>query len=550
MRRNYPRSILIFLLIVILVLPLIPTEVSAAYENTYKNTGNMRDDIIGVALTQVGYREGSNNYTKYGKWYGSPNSPWCGMFVSWCAKQAGIPTSVLKKTGIANPKNFGLSYKSGSSYTPKKGDLFFQKNFNHVGLVYYTEGKYFYTIEGNTSTTSAAGHSVMIRKRKISDFYFSSPNYSGSSSSGCSHKYETKYASAHPHKEYKICTKCDKKTYTGKTKELDSCKTCIQESCDHKYSQWKSTGDSKHSKVCSKCEKKVTKKHTWETGKILKEATCTDKGSKQLVCKDCGAESTKSIPATGKHNYGDFSYVSESSHKKTCADCGKETISKHIVSKKWDNDSLYHWTSCSDCGSHIKHSEHTFSNGCLNPCDSCGFVSESGHKLPDTFQADDTAHWKICTRCDEKALEASHIFTSNCDEVCNTCGYIRSAPAQHKDVYHADATGHWRRCEQCTRVTDIVSHTPDESAQEWDDLICTQCSYLLRSSDSHTHTFVSVEYDMNTHWGVCACGESIEPQVHSWDFQTGLCIICGVDSTALQDTPTNVLAVLWNRLFK
>ena len=130
------RSIITLVLIIALLIPFLPTQVSAAYENTYKNTGNMRNDIIGVALTQVGYKEGANNYTKYGVSYGLSNSPWCGMFVSWCAKEAGIPTSVLKRTGIANPSNFGLSYKDGKNYTPQKGDLFFKKNFSHVGLVY------------------------------------------------------------------------------------------------------------------------------------------------------------------------------------------------------------------------------------------------------------------------------------------------------------------------------------------------------------------------------------------------------------------------------
>ena len=101
------RSLFALVLLIAIVVPLWVTPVEAAYGNTYKNTGNMRNDIIGVALTQVGYKEGSNNYTKYGVWYGLPNSPWCGMFVSWCAKEAGVPTSVLKRTGIANPKNFG-----------------------------------------------------------------------------------------------------------------------------------------------------------------------------------------------------------------------------------------------------------------------------------------------------------------------------------------------------------------------------------------------------------------------------------------------------------
>ena len=89
------RSTILMILVAMLVLPLFATPVNAAYDNTYSNTGNMRNDIIGVALTQVGYTEGSNNYTKYGVWYGQPNSPWCGMFVSWCANQAGVPSSVI-----------------------------------------------------------------------------------------------------------------------------------------------------------------------------------------------------------------------------------------------------------------------------------------------------------------------------------------------------------------------------------------------------------------------------------------------------------------------
>ena len=149
------RSAILMVLVAVLIVPFFATPVSAAYENTHTNTGNMRNDIIAVALTQVGYTEGANNYTKYGVWYGQPNSPWCGMFVSWCANQAGVPTSVLKRTGIANPSNFGLSYQSGSNYTPQKGDLFFKTSFSHVGFVYYTEGEYFYTIEGNTSDSCA-----------------------------------------------------------------------------------------------------------------------------------------------------------------------------------------------------------------------------------------------------------------------------------------------------------------------------------------------------------------------------------------------------------
>ena len=155
---------------------------SAAYENTYTNTGNQRDDIIGVAKTQLGYREGANNATKYGTWYGLPNQPWCAMFISWCARQAGIPTSVLKNSAVAAPdaQYFNIPYYDGASYTPQKGDLFFTKSWSHVGLVYYVDGDYFYTIEGNSNNTgSSEGTSVVSNRRKISNFYFGVPNYTG-----------------------------------------------------------------------------------------------------------------------------------------------------------------------------------------------------------------------------------------------------------------------------------------------------------------------------------------------------------------------------------
>ena len=68
MFKKQTRSLVTLILIVVLMIPFFAIQANAAYENTYSNTGNMRNDIIGVALTQVGYTEGANNYTKYGVW--------------------------------------------------------------------------------------------------------------------------------------------------------------------------------------------------------------------------------------------------------------------------------------------------------------------------------------------------------------------------------------------------------------------------------------------------------------------------------------------------
>lgn len=153
----------------------LPVEVSAAHENTYVNTGNYRADLVGVARTQVGYRETMDNKTKYGQWYGLDYNPWCAMFVSWCARQANIPKHVLASSSFAEPGQgyFNVECKDGSTYTPVPGDLFFKRGFTHVGIVFHVEGDYFYSLEGNTNSNgSDNGTHVMCRKHRIADVYF------------------------------------------------------------------------------------------------------------------------------------------------------------------------------------------------------------------------------------------------------------------------------------------------------------------------------------------------------------------------------------------
>lgn len=172
------KKVLCAILVLFMCFSIMPTadlviKADAAYENTYVNTGNQRNDIIGVARTQLGYTEGYNNDTKYGNWYGLPNQPWCAMFVSWCANQAGISTSVMPKISYVpnyfDNSAFTIKY---SDYTPQPGDLFITKSKSHVGLVWYTDGSYFYTIEGNSSDC------VCSHRYAISSYYFAVPNYS------------------------------------------------------------------------------------------------------------------------------------------------------------------------------------------------------------------------------------------------------------------------------------------------------------------------------------------------------------------------------------
>ncbi|MBQ8001201.1 MAG: CHAP domain-containing protein [Ruminococcus sp.] len=215
MKSLFRRFTASFLVLMLLFASVCFTATAAADEfpNTHINTGNQRIDIIEIAKTQVGFREGPHNDTKYGSWYGLPNQPWCAMFVSWCARQAGIPTDILRNCAVAAPDYgyFDIPYYDGEEYTPQTGDLFFTKTFSHVGLVYYVDGEYCYTIEGNTNIDgSNEGIGVFIRTRKISDYYFGVPdyNYKSQQTHQCDKSSCISVESAHPHYSNYLCSVC------------------------------------------------------------------------------------------------------------------------------------------------------------------------------------------------------------------------------------------------------------------------------------------------------------------------------------------------------
>ena len=173
--------------------------VSAAYENTYTNTGNQRADIVAVAKTQIGYHEGSlegttnssNNYTKYNVWNGKIEGgyryAWCHAFVSWCANQAGIGTDIVPKTAgtstgrsfFVNQGTYRQSAANGGSYVPQAGDIIYYgsgSSPSHVGIVSDCDGSTVYTIEGNYS------NKVGTRAINLSNSYiigYGVPNYKG-----------------------------------------------------------------------------------------------------------------------------------------------------------------------------------------------------------------------------------------------------------------------------------------------------------------------------------------------------------------------------------
>jgi cell wall-associated NlpC family hydrolase len=120
------------------------------------------------AYADAKYKEGTNNDTVFGKWYGMNNQPWCAMFVSKCFDEAGFVNLVAASTkkGFASC-NAGWKWfvKNGQSVPvgqAEPGDIVFF-NFDsdpttteHVGIVYTNDGKgTLTTFEGNTAGDNA-----------------------------------------------------------------------------------------------------------------------------------------------------------------------------------------------------------------------------------------------------------------------------------------------------------------------------------------------------------------------------------------------------------
>ena len=141
----------------------------------------LRQKIIDIAKSEIGTSEnplGSSN-VKYNTWYyghavSGANYPWCAVFISWCANQAGISTNIIPKTAsVSNLQSFFINqglYKN-KGYTPNPGDIMIQKSngASHTGIVIESNGATFSTIEGNTSN-KVAKRSYSLNDNRLSGF--------------------------------------------------------------------------------------------------------------------------------------------------------------------------------------------------------------------------------------------------------------------------------------------------------------------------------------------------------------------------------------------
>lgn len=168
---------------------------------------NNVEKVLEVAAAEVGYLEksktaykkdpsvlyrktdgaGKDNYTKYGKDLHEiyPQvmdfpAPWCDQYVDWCFQKA-YGVSNAKKLLAGNFDDYTVNsaklYQSKGALDsiPSKGaQVFFTNNGKpsgcyHTGLVYAVDEQYFYTFEGNTSSSATVvANGGAVAKKKYS----------------------------------------------------------------------------------------------------------------------------------------------------------------------------------------------------------------------------------------------------------------------------------------------------------------------------------------------------------------------------------------------
>ncbi len=102
-------------------------------------TDNSAENILGIALSQLGYAESTlnvstdaggavNGYTRYGQWYGNPYGEWSELFVSFCLYYARLENA----GSLMGPDAAGMKYaweKAGlfvaDEHIPSLGELVF-----------------------------------------------------------------------------------------------------------------------------------------------------------------------------------------------------------------------------------------------------------------------------------------------------------------------------------------------------------------------------------------------------------------------------------------
>ena len=202
----------------------------------------------------------------------------------------------------------------------------------------------------------------------------------------------------------------------------------------------------------------------------------------------------------------------------TCTQAGKQTY--------------YHCSSCD------KYYEDAAATKQITNLSNWGNISALGHEASE-LKANSTHHFKVCTRCYQeiKGSKQQHSGgTATCRQKakCADCGMSYGNLADHVLATQVwgfiDGEGHAHMCltEDCYYRGEVIPHRSSGTVTADADEVCLDCGYVITLSENHTHTPLELtQYDKDSHWKVCGCGEILEKENHSDSNGDKKCDVCG-----------------------
>ncbi|WP_285773069.1 CHAP domain-containing protein [Microtetraspora sp. NBRC 13810] len=123
-------------------------------------------NLLRVIEPELGYRERTDQHTKFGEWYAQAvqdpqykKAPWCDMFLAWAANRAGVQEYVGEFAWTPSHARW-FEQRDAWTGTPEPGALVFFdwsggkgakaiKKIDHVGIVEKVANGKIHTIEAN-----------------------------------------------------------------------------------------------------------------------------------------------------------------------------------------------------------------------------------------------------------------------------------------------------------------------------------------------------------------------------------------------------------------
>lgn len=188
--------------------------------------------------------------------------------------------------------------------------------------------------------------------------------------------------------------------------------------------------------------------HSWDSGVVTKQPTCTEAGTKTYTCTSCGKTKTTEIAATG-HQHTEIRNKKEATCKEEgytgdtyCTDCGAKVSSGQAIAKidhTWDNGKVtteatcehtgVRTYTCTVCGEtkeeETPKTEHTYDEGTVTKKPTC---TETGIKTytctvcqkTKTEEIPATGHQHTEVRNEKEATCTETGYTG--DTYCTDCG--------------------------------------------------------------------------------------------------------------------------------